>query len=151
MADFVTSDIYKEFIKSVECYYCVGNCNHDFSEYKDDIIKIMELKNLWDDITYGLNGTGFGIYFDSSNEYNSTNCESLHKIVECLNVYNNYNVIYAYDSYYIMGLSSNKIKSMNIDRDDLTEHDIKEIIEKYPEYDFRRIWPTNDIKIALKD
>ncbi len=143
--DFATSDIYKEFIKLIKFENYAND--YSFSKYKDDIIKIMELRNLFDSVIYDHNYKCFYISFDP--DYDYITYSSLNEFATYLNMYNNYNIIHTFDGIYITGIKYNEIKHINIDLDDIIGCMNCEI-EKYPEYDFRRIWPTNDIKIALK-
>jgi len=150
MADFATRDIYKEFINLIEYYD--EDFPIDLCKYKDSIIKIIELKNLWERIVYSVGdskGPYFIVYFN--NDYMVDEC-TLDDIASYLDECNNYNIIFAprergeCQHMYIMGLSSDG-RAKTIDY----TFGISIVIENYPEYDFRRIWPTNDIKIALKD
>jgi hypothetical protein len=152
MADFATRDIYKEFINLIEYYE--EDVLIDLCKYKDSIIKIIELKNLWERIVYNYFSDGYGSYFTIyfNNNYMVDDC-TLDGIASYLDECNNYNIIFAprergeCQHMYIMGLSSDgRAKTVKY-----TFSDISNVIEKHPDYDFRRIWPTNDIKIALKD
>jgi hypothetical protein len=126
----------------------ICNLDNEFHDKEDCLKSILEMTEPYFTIRYDCCLRNFIVVFDIYNIENNQYMNDLDEIKFYLEIYRTYNISFRSGAIMLTGLNNNRqIKHLNILRYD----QIQEEIEKYPDYDFRRIWPTNDIKIALKD